>query len=107
MTKRPPMSVRLFTLGAQRLAECQRVPEDQRPQFVESVVRCFGGVLSAQFPGETVRLFAARTPNHDRLAQRLRINAALRLGESVSAIAHREGISPGHVRKIRARQSMP
>ena len=107
MTKRPPIYVQLFTAGAQRLADVQRVPAEQRGQFVEAALRCFGGVLSQQFGGETVRLRAPRTPSHERLAQRLRINAALRLGESVQAIAHRECISPGHVRKIRARQLVP
>lgn len=108
MTKRPPpISVRLFTAVAQQLACVRRVPADQLPQFVEDVVRCSGRVLSQQFGGETVRMFAPRTPNHDRMAQRLRINAALRMGESVAAIAHRENISPGHVRKIRARQTLP
>jgi hypothetical protein len=108
MTKRPPpISVRLFTAFAQSQAECERVPADKRQQFVERAVRCFSTVLSQQFGGQTVRMFASRRPNHDRMAQRLRINAALRLGESVAAIAHREGISPGHVRKLRARQSVP
>lgn len=58
-------------------------------------------------PGEILKLYVPKHDALERSAQRRRIVRALKAGEAPASIAKREGVSEGHVRKMRGRIGAP
>ena len=105
MTRRPPSKAyqlldRMALMGVRRLAAEQPVLEQASYQALRAVLHA---EWSAFCGGDRVRMWGGRVPAPEREAKHQRIVAALQAGDLPSAIATRERVSAGHVRRLRAR----
>jgi len=105
MTRRPPSKAyelldRMAQMGVRRLAAEQPALEQASNQTLRAVLHA---EWSAFCGGDRVRMWGSRTPAPEREARHQRIVAALQAGDLPSAIAMRERVSAGHIRRLRAR----
>lgn len=78
-----------------------------QPVEVQTAVARASEILRPYFAGESVDLYVPKTLGAKDLAQRReRILLALANGESPQAVAEREGLTVGAVRKMGARSSL-
>jgi hypothetical protein len=84
---------RLLQILAESAADMRNTPAAERRLFVTQAVSTWRQVLSREYGGESLRIYAERMPTEQRHQRNARILESLRAGVPRRAIARAEGVS--------------